>query len=168
MTKETAFPEFIGETEQAVIMVVPSLDQDLAVLYRRFHEGEEIDYWFDWELTSVSNDEYMVTLRIGWEGTEAVSIGFTIEMWEYLPLITKRSNLVLMTDWRMIEEGVGAGVDTIGRFRPNALLVRDVGQGIEALSSKVAEKAMFRESNTELSQLFEILRSGLKTNLNLH
>jgi len=37
MEKVMAFPEFIGETEQAVIMVVPSLEQDLSVLYKRFH-----------------------------------------------------------------------------------------------------------------------------------
>lgn len=168
MDKDVAFPEFIGETEQAVIMVVPSLDQDLSVLYKRFHEGEEIDYWFNWELTSISHNEYMVTLKIGWEGEDVVSIGFTLDMWEYLPVITKRSNLVLMTDWRLIEEGIAAGMDKMGRFRPKALLVRDVGQGMEGLSSKVAEVVMFRENNAELVQLLGILQSGLKSNLNIH
>lgn len=168
MDKEVAFPEFIGETEQAVIMVVPSLDQELSVLYKRFHEGEEIDYWVKWELASVSHNEYMVTLEIGWDGEDVVSIGFTLDMWEYLPVITKRSNLVLMTDWRLIEEGIAAGMDKMGRFRPKALLVRDVGLGMEGLSSKVAEQVMFRESNAELVQLLGILQSSLKTKFNVH
>lgn len=168
MYKEIAFPEFIGETEQAVVLVVPALDQDLSVLFKRFHEGEEIDYWFNWELTSVKSDEYMVTLEIGWDGEDVISSGFTLDMWEYLPVITKRSNVVLMTDWGLIEEGIAAGMDKMGRFRPKALLVRDVGRGMEGLSSKVAEKAMFREGSVELVQLLEILQSSFKSVLTLH
>ncbi len=168
MEKEMAFPEFIGETEQAVIMVVPSLEQDLSVLYKRFHEGEEIDYWLNWELTSISDNQYVVALKIGWEGEDVVSIGFTLDMWEYLPVIVRRDNLVLMTDWRLIEEGIAAGMDKMGRFRPKALLVRDAGQGMAGLSNKVADKAMCRGSSTELIQLLEILQSGRKTNLNIH
>jgi hypothetical protein len=168
MLKEMAFPEFIGETEQAVIMVIPSLAQDLSVLYRRFHEGEEIDYWFNWELTSVRHNEYMVTLKIGWDEDDLVSIGFTLDMWEYLPLITKKSNVVLMTDWRLLEEGILAGMDNMGRFRPQALLVRNVGHGMEGLSDRVAEQVMFRENNAEMLQLFEILQSGCRTNINIH
>lgn len=168
MNKEIAIPEFIGDTEQAVIMVVPSLDQDLSVLYRRFHEGEDINYWFKWELVSFRQNEYMVTLEIGWDGDDVVSIGFTLDMWECLPLITKRSNVVLMTDWCLIEEGIHAGLDSMGRFRPKALLVRDVGYGMDGLSSKVAEQVMFRESNAELLQLLEILQRGFKTNINIH
>lgn len=168
MYKEMAFPEFIGETEQAVVLVIPALDQDLSVLFKRFHEGEEINYWFKWELTSGKSDEYMVALQIGWDGEDVVSIGFTLEMWQYLPVITKRSNLVLMTDWALIEEGIAAGMDKMGRFRPKALLVRDVGQGIERLSSKVAEQAMFRKSSAELVQLLEILQRSFISELNLH
>ena len=67
MNNEIAIPEFIGDTEQAVIMVVPALDQDLSVLYRRFHEGEDINYWFKWELVSTRHNEYVVTLEIGWD-----------------------------------------------------------------------------------------------------
>ncbi|NQS75078.1 MAG: hypothetical protein HQP61_01355 [Peptococcaceae bacterium] len=168
MEKEMAFPEFIGETEQAVIMVVPTLEQDLSVLYKRFHEGEEIDYWFDWELTSINDNEYVVTLKICWEGEGVVSIGFTLDMWEYLPVIIKRGHLVLMTDWSLIEEGITAGMDKMGRFRPKALLVRDVGEGMEGLSNKVADTAMNKKSSTELIQLLEILQSGSKTDFNIH
>lgn len=168
MNKEVALPEFIGDTMQAVVLVVPALDQDLSVLFRRFHEGEEIDYWFSWELTSVKTDEYMVTLDIGWEGEEVVSIGFTQDMWEYLPIITQRGHVVLMTDWRLIEEGIIAGMDKMGRFRPRALLVRDVGRGMEDLSSKVANQAMDREGKTELIELLEILRSTFVPGANLH
>lgn len=168
MHNEIAFPEFIGETEQAVVLVVPALDQDLAVLFKRFHEGEEIDYWFSWELTSLKRDEYMVTLEIGWDGEDVISIGFTLDMWEYLPVITKRSHVVLMTDWRLIEEGIAAGMDKMGRFRPRALLVRDAGRGMEGLSSKVAEQAMFREGSAELVQLLEILQRSFEAGLTLH
>lgn len=168
MIKDIALPEFIGDTLQAVVLVVPTLDQDLSVLFKRFHEGEEIDYWFSWELTSGESDQYMVTLDIGWEGEDVVSIGFTPEMWEYLPVITQRSHVVLMTDWKLIEEGISAGIDKMGRFRPRALLVRDVGRGMEDLSSKVADQAMFRQGKAELVQLLEILRSTLESRLTLH
>lgn len=168
MNKEIAFPEFIGETEQAVILVVPALEWNLSVLFKRFHEGEEIDYWFSWELTMLNDDQYMVTLEIGWDGEDMVSIGFTLDMWEYLPVITRRSNVVLMTDWRLIEEGIAAGMDQMGRFRPKALLVRDAGKGMGALSSKVADQAMYCKQNIELVQLLDILRDSFSTQLNLH
>ncbi|BAF60392.1 MAG: hypothetical protein HPY89_02120 [Pelotomaculum sp.] len=168
MQKEIALPEFIGETEQAVILVVPALDRCLSVLFKRFHEGEEIEYWFSWELIPAENGGYMVTLDIGWDGENAVSVGFNLDMWEYLPLITKRGHLVLMTDWSLIEEGISAGVDKMGRFRPRALLVRDVGRGMEDLSSKVAEEAMSNRGSTELIQLLEILQSSQKSGLLLH
>ena len=168
MHKEIAFPEFIGETGQAVVLVVPSLDQDLSFLFSRFHEGEEIDYWFSWELTAVKSNEFMVTLEIGWEGEDVVSIGFTPEMWEYLPVFTKRGHVVLMTDWRLIEEGIEAGMDHIGRFRPKALLVRDAGRGMEELSSKVTEQAMSCEDGDKLAQLLEILQNTFAPGAGLH
>ncbi len=168
MYKEIAFPEFIGDTEQAVILVVPALDQDLSVLFNRFHEGEDINYWFKWELKSGESDVYMVAMQIGWDGKDVISIGFTFDMWEYLPVITKRSNLVLMTDWALIEEGIAAGMDKMGRFRPKALLVRDVGQGMDKLSSTVAEQAMFSEKSAELVQLLDILQRGFISGCNMH
>ncbi len=168
MYKEIAIPEFIGETEQAVILVVPALERDLSILFKRFHEGEEINYWFSWELTLLNDDQYMVTLEIGWDGEDVVSIGFTLDMWEYLPVITRRSHVVLMTDWRLIEEGIAAGMDKMGRFRPRALLVRNAGRGMGELSSKVADQAMYSKSNIKLAQLLEILRDSFISKANLH
>jgi hypothetical protein len=168
MYKEIAIPEFIGETEQAVILVVPALENDLSVLFKRFQEGEEIDYWFSWELTQLHDNKYMVTLEIGWDGEDVISIGFTLDMWEYLPVITRRSNVVLMTDWRLIEEGITAGMDKMGRFRPKALLVRDAGRGMGELSSKVADQAMYCNSNIELTQLLDILGDSFTARKNLH
>lgn len=160
MLKEVAVPEFIGETEQAVVLVVPSLEEDLSDLFERYHDGEEVDYRFSWELAELDAEKYMVTLDIAWDGQDMVSIGFPLAMWEYLPVITRRSNVVLMTDWRLIEEGIDAAVDRLGRFRPRALLVRDAGRGIGELSSKVADQAMFATSNLELTQLLDILQDN--------
>ncbi|MHB8985965.1 MAG: hypothetical protein ACYC38_08495 [Eubacteriales bacterium] len=168
MSKEIAFPEFIGETEQAVVLVVPSLDDVLSVIYARFHEGEEIDYWYNWELSSLTEGEYMVILEIGWEGEKVVSIGFTLEMWEYLPVITRRVNVVLMTDWKLIEEGIAAGMDQMGRFRPRALLVRDAGRGMTGLSEKVAKEAVFRGEKSELVKLLSILHENMVQGAVLH
>lgn len=168
MQNDIAFPEFIGETEQAVVLVVPSLDEVLSVLYTRFHEGEEIDYWFYWELTPLTEEEYVITLEIGWEGEKGVSIGFTLEMWEYLPIITKRCNVVLMTDWSLIEQGIIAGMDRMGRFRPRALLVRDAGRGMAKLSEKVARETVFKGENAKLVRLRTILHEGLAPGEVLH
>lgn len=168
MHKEIAFPEFIGETEQAVVLVVPALENDLSVLFKRYHEGEEIEYWFSWELTALNGNQYMVTLEIGWDGEDTVAIGFTLDMWEYLPVITRRSHLVLMTDWQLIKDGIEAGMDKMGRFRPRALLVRNAGRGMGDLSSKVADQAMYCKSNIELVQLLDILGDSFKAQVNLH
>jgi len=166
--REIAVPEFIGETEHAVVLVVPALENNLSMLFKRFHAGEEIDYWFSWELTQLYDDEYMVILQIGWDGEDVVSIGFTLDMWEYLPVITRRSHVLVMTDWRLIEEGIAAGMDRLGRFRPRALLVRDAGQGMEELTNKVAEQAMFYHSNIELVQLLDILGGSFTSRGHLH
>lgn len=168
MYKEIAFPEFIGETEQAVVLVVPALEHDLSVLFKRFQDGEEIDYWFSWELALLGEDKFMVTLEIGWDGEDVVAIGFPLDMWEYLPVITRRGHVVLMTDWQLIEEGVEAGMDKLGRFRPKALLVRDAGRGMGELSSKVAEQAMYCKSNSELVQLLDILKDSFSMQVNLN
>lgn len=168
MSVDMAYPEFIGETEQAVILVVPALESELSVLFKRFHEGEEINYWFRWEIVSDINGDYIVMLEIGWDIGDIISIGFTLDMWEYLPVITRKSNLILMTDWRLIEEGIAAGIDDMGRFRPKALLVRDAGRGIEGLSNKAAEEARSSGRGNILSQLISILRQNYKSSRSLH
>ncbi|OPZ75743.1 MAG: hypothetical protein BWY80_00007 [Firmicutes bacterium ADurb.Bin456] len=168
MCKEISFPEFIGETEQAVVLVVPSLEQNLTALFNRFYEGDEIDYWFNWELITASNGEYMVTLEIGWDGEEVIVIGFNPVMWEYLPVITRRKHLLLITDWKLIEEGITAGMDVLGRFRPKVLLVRDAGRGMAGLSGKVADEAMFCKESHELVQLLKILQDSQKPACTMH
>jgi hypothetical protein len=40
MCKEISLPEFIGVTEQAVVLVVPSLDRNLSALFKRFYVKE--------------------------------------------------------------------------------------------------------------------------------
>ncbi len=168
MCKEISLPEFIGETEQAVVLVVPSLDRNLSALCKRLYEGEDLDYWFKWELSTACNSECMVTLEIGWDGEEVIAIGFTLDMWEYLPVITQKDHLLLITDWKLIEEGIAAGMDMLGRFRPRVLLVRDAGRGMNVLTSKVADRAMFCKDSAKLVQLLEILQVSQIPACSLH
>ncbi|HHU86424.1 MAG TPA: hypothetical protein GXZ25_06395 [Peptococcaceae bacterium] len=168
MCKEISLPEFIGVTEQAVVLVVPSLDRNLSELFKRFYEGEEIDYWFNWELSTDCNSEYMVTLEIGWDGEEVIAIGFNLDMWEHLPVINQKGHLLLITDWKLIEEGIAAGMDKLGRFRPRVLLVRDAGRGMDVLTSKVADQAMFCKDSSKLVQLLEILQVNQIPACSLH
>lgn len=158
MHKPIIFPDFIGETEIAMVMVIPSIKSDMANLFERFHAGEEVDYWFSWNLALTDEGDYLVALDIVWDTDDGIVIGFNEEMWEVLDAMVQKKNLLLMADWDLLEEGVESALDWQGEFKPYALLIREIQVGIEKLTDQVREIAALNNA-VPLERLLFILQS---------
>ncbi|WP_238473287.1 hypothetical protein [Desulforamulus profundi] len=117
--KQVVFPEFLGESEIAVVIIIPSLKEDMGDLFERFHSGEEIDYWFSWDLVVTNTAEYLVVLEINWDQGEGLIVAFTSEMWEFINLIDQKENIVILGDWSELEEGASLAYEEAeGEYRP--------------------------------------------------
>jgi len=157
LVKQVVFPEFLGESEIAVVIIIPSLKEDMGDLYERFHSGEEIDYWFSWDLVVTNTAEYLVVLEIDWDRGEGLIVAFTPEMWEFINLIAQKQNLVILGDWGALEEGASLAFEEEGEYRPYALLIRDVHTGLEKLYDHVKELVSVNREVEELAKLQLIL-----------
>ena len=164
MHKQVVFPEFLGESEIAVVVVIPSLKEDISELFERFHAGEEIDYWFSWDLVVTNTAEYLVVLEINWEIEEGIILAFSSEMWEFIHLIAQRENLVLLGDWNQLEEGVPLLIEQEGEYKPFALLIRDVHLGLEKLYYHVKELVDVNQEIEELARL-QLILEGAKSDI---
>lgn len=150
--RELVLPDFIGESERGMIIMVSALQDELEPLFRRFHRGEEVPYWFGWELVETGGQNYLVALEIKWEGGGGVVIGFTPEMWHILPALRQKEHLTVITDWNLIGEE---------KANPSrALVIRDAYRGMDILVRQVAQTAppfQGPEPRQELEKLQEIL-----------
>ena len=159
LLKQVVFPEFMGESEIAVVVMIPSLKEDMSELFARFHSGEEIDYWFSWDLVVTNTAEYLVVLEIHWDQDEVLTVAFSTEMWVFINLIAHKKNLVLLADWKELEEGATLQLDdTEGEYKPFALLIRDVHNGLEKLYDHVKELVEVNQQEEELAKLLFILQ----------
>ncbi|WP_051688194.1 hypothetical protein [Desulfofalx alkaliphila] len=168
MEKEIIFPEFIGESDEALVLVLPTLKEDLSDLFEMFHAGEEIDYWFSWELVMVNSDEFMVVLDIDWEEGAGILVGFTPEMWEFFRHVTSKQHLVLMCDWELVTKGLSAGMNDKGEFKPFALLIRDVNRGLWNLLEQVEELEIDEHQKETVDYLINVLSNLTQPKLMLH
>jgi len=160
------FPEFIGESEIAVVVIVPSLKEDMAELFERFHGGEEIDYWFSWDLMVTNTAEYLVVLEINWDQGEGLILAFTTEMWEFINLIAEKGNLVILGDVDELAEG--ASIIFSEEYKPFALLVRNVSDGLVKLYNHVKELVEVNQDIEELAKLKLILEGTKAQNITYH
>ena len=168
MHKQVVFPEFLGESEIAVVVVIPTLKEDMSELFERFHAGEEIDYWFTWDLVVTNTAEYLVVLEIHWEAEDGLIVAFSSEMWEFIHLIAQRENLVLLGDWNQLEEGAPLIMDQGGEYKPHALLIRDVHLGLEKLYKHVKDLVEVNQPIEELSRLQLILQGAKSDTTTYH
>lgn len=168
MLKQVVFPEFMGESEIAVVVIIPSLKEDMVDLFERFHSGEEIDYWFNWDLVVTNTAEYLVVLEINWDQGEGLTVAFSTEMWEFINLIAQKGNLVLLADWKELEEGAFIAFDDTEEYKPFALLIRDVQSGLEKLYDQVKDLASVNQNVEELSRLMFILEGTKNTTTTYH
>lgn len=157
MLKQVVFPEFMGESEIAVVVIIPSLKEDMVDLFERFHSGEDIDYWFSWDLVVTNTAEYLVVLEINWDQGEGLTVAFSTEMWEFINLIAQKGNIVLLADWNELEEGASLALDDTEEYKPFALLIRDVQGGLEKLYDHVKDLAAVNQNVEELAKLMFVL-----------
>lgn len=169
MHKQVVFPEFLGESELAVVVVIPSIKEDLGHLFERFHSGEEIDYWFSWDLVVTNTAEYMVVLEINWDRGEGLIVAFSSDMWEFMNLVAQRENIVILGDWSELEEGASLAFEEVeGEYRPHALLIRDAHMGLEKLYDHVKELAAVNQEVEELTKLQLILEGTRSQSITYH
>ncbi|WP_238442523.1 hypothetical protein [Desulforamulus reducens] len=159
--KQVVFPEFLGESEIAVVVIIPSLKEDMTDLFERFHAGEEVDYWFSWDLVVTNTAEYLVVLEINWDQGEGLIVAFSSEMWEFINLIGEKGNMVILGETGELEEGATLLYDE-GEYKPFALLIRDVDNGLAKLYDHVKELAAVNENIEELAKL-QLILQGSKT-----
>ncbi|MDO7788331.1 hypothetical protein [Desulforamulus aquiferis] len=167
MQKQVVFPAFLGESEMAVVVVIPSIKEDMADIFDRFHSGEEVDYWFSWDLVLTDTGEYLVVLEVDWAQGDGLIVAFTTEMWEFLVLMVQKENLVIMADWNVLEEGAPTLVSE-EEFKPYALLIRDVHTGLDKLYDQVKELVSVNDGIEELSNLQLLLEGTNNQNITLH
>ncbi|MTI81796.1 MAG: hypothetical protein FH758_13140 [Firmicutes bacterium] len=168
MEKEIIFPEFIAESDEALILVLPTLKEELSELFSKFHGGEEIDYWFSWELVMVDSSEFLVVLEIDWEEGTGIVVGFTTEMWEIFRSVTSKQDMVLMSDYELILNGISDSIDTSGDFKPYALLIRNAKRGMVNLLEQAEELETDDKQQETVNYLFEVLNKIFKEKYLLH
>ena len=168
MTKEIVFPEFIGESDDALVLVLPTLKDELSEIMERFHAGEEISYSFSWQLLNVEADEYLIVLDIDWEDGTGIVVGFTTEMWEIFRYVTSKQHLVLMFDWELVMKGIPGGLTSEGEFKPQAFLIRDVSRGLGNLLEQAEELEPDEQQSDSVGYLFEVLGDLQKERYLLH
>ncbi|WP_066638909.1 hypothetical protein [Desulfolucanica intricata] len=166
--QEVLLPELVAEFDDALILIMSNVDDYLTSLYDRISRGEEINYWFRWDLIKTDNLDYIVVLVVNWgSDEESLSIGFTPELWDFLGVVRDRGQLVLMTDWGIFEETIPVEVDIRDLLKPKALIINDAYSGMEKLSKQVVDEALVNEPKEELYDLLDILRpSAYPTLLN--
>lgn len=157
LLKQVVFPEYLGESEIAVVVFIPSLKEDLKDLFERFHGGEEIDYWFSWDLVVTNTAEYLVVLEINWDQGEGLTVAFSTEMWEFINLMALKENLVLLADGDELNEG--SLFDPTEEYKPFALMIRDVHTGLEKLYEHIKELLVVNQDVEELARLQLILEA---------
>ncbi|RKO66169.1 hypothetical protein [Desulfofundulus salinus] len=150
--REIALPDFIGESEHGMIVMVSALEDELEPLFRRFNRGEMVPYRFGWQLVPIDGQNYLVTLDLNWDGGHEVAIGFTPEMWDILPAV-RHKDLTVVTDWDLV------GQET--KISPSkALVIRQAYRGFDVLIRQVAQVVPPLQGShpgEELEKLQEIL-----------
>ncbi|MBM7855917.1 hypothetical protein JOC37_002339 [Desulfohalotomaculum tongense] len=168
MTKEVIFPEFIAESDEALVLVLPTLKDELSDLFAKFHNGEEISYWFSWELVMVDPDQFLIVLDIDWEEGTGIVVGFTPEMWEIFRTVTSKQHLLLMCDWELVMNGLAEDINSRDDFKPYTLLIRDVNQGLWKLLEQAEELEPDEQQKEIVDYLFEVLGKLYKQKYLLH
>ena len=158
--QEIVLPELVAELDDALVLIISSVSECLADLFERIYRGEKIDYKFNWNLIKREEIEYVVGLLVKWGPEEGfINIGFPRELWEFLGVIKERRQLVLMTDWRVFEEGLAFDGEIQDIIIPKALVINEADAGMDFLSKQVLDEALvLREPKEELYDLLDILR----------
>lgn len=137
------FPDFVGRSEKAVVMLLSSLNEKLDSVIQRFHRGEQVAYRFEWYLKKDNNQNDMVVFSLEFDLGERVSIGLAPHHWNCLPYIISLGYLVLMTDPGLLSGGgIAAGEDN----EPRALVIHNAFLGLDNLAKQASERVSAGEA----------------------
>lgn len=129
-------PDFVGKSDQAVVVLVSSLNEELDGILKRFHRGEQVAYRFAWNLGEDENQSDLVVFVLEFDSGEQVSIGLSPHHWDCLPSILSLGYLVLVTDPDLLGPEGTAGEDD----EPRALVIHNAFLGMDDLVNQVAER----------------------------
>lgn len=159
---EIFFPDFVGEWDYGMVFMVSGLNDQLRNLYERFCTGEDINYWYGWDLVDLGEDEYLVTLSVSWEDGRTVLIGLTAEMWDLIPHLIEKQDLALFTDWSQdCLSCSSCGVEEEQELLPHALFIRQAHRGLDDLAISVMHALEKKPQDARLQRLQNILISGV-------
>lgn len=161
--QEIIFPELLLETEMAVVFLATALDRRLRPLFKLINKGDQVGYWFIWDLVHSFDQKYIVILEVGWGERESIVLGIRPENWEYLRLIMEKKLIMLVTDHHLLEDG--AIVNTPDQSRPHAILILDADRGLSDLAEELGELSMDTE---QLERLMAILGGAVPGDRPMH
>lgn len=126
-------PDFVGKSENAVVMLVSSLDDELEDVYERFHRGEKLAYRFFWHLDGDNETGDVVILTLEFDQGEKMQIKLTPYHWDCFPYLLTLGYLVIMTDPGLLNEA------TIP-LEPRALVIENAFWGLDNLARQAHEQ----------------------------
>lgn len=153
-------PDFVGRSEQSVIMLVSSLDKELNDVFKRFHRGEQVAYRFDWNLEQDNNKNDMVVFSLEFDTGEKASIALSPLHWDCLPSVLSLGYLVLMTDSNLLQ----AGGEPAGMAeKPRAFVIHNAFLGMDGLLKQVNERVKNGQAGN-LDLLLRLFESDMDLN----
>ncbi|ACV63186.1 hypothetical protein Dtox_2375 [Desulfofarcimen acetoxidans DSM 771] len=163
--REIVLPELVAELDDALILVVTSSGDGLMGLFERIYRKEEIDYRVKWELIKKDDKNYLIGLLVLWDSEkDPVTIGFSQELWNFLSIIRQKGQLILMVDWRILEEGLTFEGEIMDTILPKAMVINDAETGMDFLLKQVIDEVLSSEPQEKLYELLDILRPAAAPN----
>ncbi|GEM_PF-2968942 len=157
MTKIYA-PDFVGKSDQAVVILASSLDQELDGVMERFHRGDQVVYRFDWGLEKDGEQNDMVVFTLEFALGEKVAIGLSPLHWDCLPSVINLGYLVIMTDPDLLDENK----KTENQEEPRALVIHNAFKGLDELAGQVNERLKTGDEPGNLDLLLRLLMEGVE------
>ncbi|MCF8011176.1 MAG: hypothetical protein K9L17_09715 [Clostridiales bacterium] len=151
-------PDFVGRSEMAVIMMLTSLAEKLNNVMERFHNDEQVQYRFIWNLEQDDDSNYMVLLYLEFDSGEIVNIGLYPYHWDCLPSILSTGYLVIMTDERLLGDQDGTAGSEDGE--PRAVVIHNAFTGLDRLVKEAREKVENDESE-DLKLILKLFEESL-------
>lgn len=153
---QVQLPDFVGKSDQSVVMLVSSLDEEFNDVFTRFHKGEQVAYRFHWNLEQDSDQNEMVVFSLEFDTGEKASVALSPLHWDCLPSILSLGYLVLMTDPNLLDaEGKPAGEVE----EPRAFVIHNAFLGMDDLIKQIKERVKTGETEN-LDLLLRLFENG--------
>lgn len=148
------YPDFVGKSGRAVVILVSSLDDELSGVIDRFHRGEQVAYRFEWHLKKNEEGKYLVVFFMEFNTGEKLSIPLYPYHWDCLPAIISLGFLVLMTDSDILNKESLITDENIPE--PRALVIENAFWGLNEMVNQIGKEIQTQQSE-ELDLLLKLL-----------